>query len=154
PSPETAAEHVRLGDIVVSNQKGVVQYDFVKRTGKKRRGPVAEEVRVAPRPPSALLLEAVRVLEADRHLSRFPWGAPLRDGLARRQWTRPDATTDRLTDPADPSKPLDHPPDSDRRPGQPRVFLAAIASANTLLKDPAKRDALRAQFGTRAVEME
>jgi formylglycine-generating enzyme required for sulfatase activity/nucleoside phosphorylase/tRNA A-37 threonylcarbamoyl transferase component Bud32 len=154
PNPTKAEEHVRLGDVVVSNQKGVVQYDFVKRTGKRKRVPVAEEVRAAPRPPSATLLEAVRVLEADRYLGRFPWEAPLRDGLVRRQWARPDDTTDRLTDAADPAQLLAHPADGDRRPGQPRVFLAAIASANMLLKDPARRDALRAQFGTRAVEME
>ena len=34
------------------------------------------------------------------------------------------------------------------------MFLGPIASANTLLKDPTKRDALRDQFGARAVEME
>ncbi|HMB04627.1 MAG TPA: hypothetical protein VKP69_12915, partial [Isosphaeraceae bacterium] len=44
--------------------------------------------------------------------------------------------------------------DPGRRPGQPRVFLGPIASANTLLRDPALRDALRDRFGARAVEME
>jgi len=48
PSPERPSEHVRLGDVVVSSQKGVVQYDFVKRTVKRRRTEVAEEVRAAP----------------------------------------------------------------------------------------------------------
>ena len=32
PHPTRPAEHVRLGDIVVSDVKGVVQYDFVKKT--------------------------------------------------------------------------------------------------------------------------
>src|SRR5262249_9805613 len=32
PSPAKADEHVRLGDVVVSNQAGIVQYDFVKET--------------------------------------------------------------------------------------------------------------------------
>ncbi len=41
-----------------------------------------------------------------------------------------------------------------RRSGQPLVFHAPIASANTLLKDPAKRDALREQFGAMTAEME
>lgn len=154
PSPGKPEEHVRLGDILVSNQKGVVQYDFVKRTVRKQRVHVVEEVRAAPRPPSATLLDAVRILEADKHLERFPWENHLRDGLTKRKWNRPDETTDRLTDPADSSKSIPHPEDVNRRPGQPRVFLAPIASANTLLKDPMKRDALRNQFGTRAVEME
>jgi nucleoside phosphorylase len=152
PNPAKGEEHVRLGDIVVSNQKGVVQYDFVKRT-RKKKVQVAKEVRAAPRPPSAALLDAVRILEADRELGSFPWEKHLR-GLARRKWRRPDDATDRLTDPADLSKTLPHPEDGNRRPGQPRVFLAAIASANTLLKDALERDALREQFGTRAVEME
>jgi nucleoside phosphorylase len=151
PSPGKPAEHVRLGDVVVSNQKGVVQYDFVKRTVKKK-AEVAEEVRAAPRPPSAELLEAVRLLEVDAQLRHFPWEAPLADGLARLRWQRPG--DDRLADPADPERLLPHPADPERRPGQPRVFLAPIASANTLLKDPHRRDALRAQFGARAVEME
>jgi nucleoside phosphorylase len=59
-----------------------------------------------------------------------------------------------LADPADEAKALPHPPDSGRRPGQPRVFLGPIASGNTLLKDPSKRDALLTQFGVKAVEME
>ncbi len=35
PNPNKAEEHVRLGDIVVSNKKGVVQYDFVKEARDK-----------------------------------------------------------------------------------------------------------------------
>jgi len=38
PHPDRVEDHVRLGDIVVSNAKGVVQYDFVKRTVKRKRG--------------------------------------------------------------------------------------------------------------------
>jgi nucleoside phosphorylase len=49
---------------------------------------------------------------------------------------------------------LTHPEDAERRTGQPRVFLGPIASANTLLKDPVRRDALREQLGAKAVEME
>ena len=32
PYPEKPSEHVRLGDIVVSDQRGVIQYDFDKET--------------------------------------------------------------------------------------------------------------------------
>ncbi len=38
--------------------------------------------------------------------------------------------------------------------GQPLVFVGPIASANTLLKDAAKRDPLREHFGVKAAEME
>ena len=46
------------------------------------------------------------------------------------------------------------PPDEHRIPGKPKVFIAPIASSNTLLKDPVKRDELNKHFGVRAVEIE
>ena len=151
PHPAKLDDHVRLGDIVVSGIKGVVQYDFIKRTVKKKRTDVPEEVRAAPHRPSAELLEAVQDLVADEHFGKRPWERWLAEGLDRLGWARPDAATDVL---AGDSGPVPHPGDPKRREGQPRVFLGPIASANTLLKDPAKRDALRDQFGARAVEME
>jgi nucleoside phosphorylase/class 3 adenylate cyclase len=154
PNPERPGEHVRLGDIVISNQKGVVQYDFIKRSGGRKRTGVAEEVRASPRPPSAEMLEAVRLLEVEAHRGHFPWDVHLDEGLAGMKWQRPDHTDDRLADAGDPNRFLAHPEEPERRVGRPRIFLAPIASANTLLKDPVKRDALRDQFGIRAVEME
>ena len=71
--------------------------------------------------------------------------------MDRLKWARPDAGTDVL---AGDVGPVPHPSDPKRREGQPRVFLGPIASANTLLKDSAKRDALRNQFSAKAVEME
>ena len=57
PYPEKPSEHVRLGDIVVSDQRGVIQYDFDKET-------ITETIfRYPPRPPSAFLLEGVRLLK-------------------------------------------------------------------------------------------
>jgi nucleoside phosphorylase/tetratricopeptide (TPR) repeat protein len=154
PDPFRPTEHVRLGDVIVSNQKGVVQYDFVKRTIKRKRKDVPEEVRAAGHRPSAELLEAVRILEANKHLGKFPWEELLQEGLTRLKWARPDDATDVLADPADDTKTIKHPDDSTRRPSQPRIFLAPIASANTLLKDPTKRESLHHQHGTKAVEME
>jgi nucleoside phosphorylase len=52
PNPDKADDHVRLGDVVVSDRRGVIQYDFVKKTRK------VTEVRASPRPPHARLLEA------------------------------------------------------------------------------------------------
>jgi nucleoside phosphorylase/tetratricopeptide (TPR) repeat protein len=149
PHPTKVEDHVRLGDVVVSNQKGVVQYDFVKRS--KGKGKVVNEIRAAPRPPSAMLLEAVRILEADQHFQRYPWEEFLRKGLTLLGWTRPAVASDPLAATSNPSPYLDIPP---RREGMPRIFLGPIASANTLLKDATLRDSLRDQFGAKAVEME
>ncbi len=154
PHPARPEDHVRLGDIVVSNQKGVVQYDFVKWTVKKKRTNVGEEVRASPRPPGAQLVEAVRILEAQALLGQRPWERFLSEGLDRLSWQRPDDATDILADPRGSGSAITHPVQPARRDGQPLIFLGPIASANTLLKDPARRDALREQFGVRAVEME
>ena len=45
PNPENPDTHVRLGDIVVSDRKGVVQYDFDKED-------VPRLQRHPPRPPT------------------------------------------------------------------------------------------------------
>jgi nucleoside phosphorylase/tetratricopeptide (TPR) repeat protein len=150
PHPSKPGDHVRLGDIVVSNQRGVVQYDFVKRTIKGKANHVVEEDRAAPRPPSAELLESVQTLVSNAHLGDRPWEKWLADGLDRLKWKRPESPDVLLG----PSGPVEHPRDPDRTAGQPRVFLGPIASANTLLKDPVKRDVLRDKFGVKAVEME
>lgn len=154
PHPTKAAEHVRLGDIVVSNLKGVVQYDFVKRTMKRKRTYVPDEVRASPHRPSAVLLEMVNILQTETHLGKQPWETLIREGSERLGWTRPDDSADVLAASGDPLQFRAHPVDQDRRASQPRVFLGPIASANTLLKDPAKRDALRDSYGAKAVEME
>jgi nucleoside phosphorylase len=153
PQPSRPADHVRLGD-VVSNLKGIVQYDFVKRTIKGKRGKVWEEVRASSHRPSAVLLEAVRIQEVNKLSGQWPWEPHLLAGLARLTWVRPDPSTDLLADANEPANLLDHPSDDSRRAGQPCIFLGPIASANTLLKDPKKRDALRDRFGAKAVEME
>lgn len=67
PSPEVPDEHVRLGDIVVSDQYGVIQYDFVKRTTEQTL------YRPFPRSPSADLLLAARLLEAGQMKGQRPW---------------------------------------------------------------------------------
>jgi nucleoside phosphorylase len=143
PHPEEPQEHVRLGDIVVSNRKGVIQYDFGKQKGR-----VFEE-RFAPRPPSARLLEAVQILEQDKLSGQRPWDAHLRNGLAARSLVMPDAATDVVFD--DKGEPVEHPAVSEARP---RVFLGPIASANVVQGDFRKRDCLRDEHKVKAVEME
>jgi nucleoside phosphorylase len=55
PNHSVPALHVRLGDIVVSNWKGVIQYDMKE----------LNEVTCSPRPPSSRLLEAVQLMEVN-----------------------------------------------------------------------------------------
>lgn len=143
PHPTDPPEHVRLGDIVVSNRKGVIQYDFGKQKGK-----VFEE-RWAPRPPSARLLEAVHVLEQDRLSGLRPWDAHIEAGLRARSLPLPIAATDVIFD--DKGQRIEHPTSTEVRP---RIFLGPIASANVVQGDFRKRDKLRDNHKVKAVEME
>ncbi|HYH63553.1 MAG TPA: 5'-methylthioadenosine/S-adenosylhomocysteine nucleosidase, partial [Urbifossiella sp.] len=143
PHPTDPDEHVRLGDIVVSNRKGVIQYDFGKQKGK------AYEERFAPRPPSARLSEAVKMLEQDKLAGQRPWDTHLKNGLAARSLSRPDPSTDVVLDGK--GEKVDHPVVAEDRP---QVFLGPIASANVVQGDFEKRDMLRDQHKVKAVEME
>ncbi|KYF77069.1 hypothetical protein BE17_43155 [Sorangium cellulosum] len=148
PNPARADDHVRLGDVVVSDHRGVVQYDYIKKTRK------VSEVRASPRPPHARLLEATRFLNADALGGKRPWEAYVQRAASLTGAARPDASKDVLRAPGAPFKPVKHPADPKRLEGQPRIFAGPIASANVLLKDPVWRDRLREQYGAKAVEME
>jgi internalin A len=144
PAPQKPEDHVRLGDIVVSDIRGVVQYDMVK----------LEEIRSSTVPPSAKLVEAVRHLQAEEIAGHRPWDEHIDAILKRLGHKRPPQTADKLFATDAPGEQLKHPKDLKRQAGRPRVFQGPIASANELLKRPAKRDELCQRFRAKAVEME
>ena len=156
PFPEKAEHHVRLGDIIVSNRYGVVQYDYVKtercREGEKEW--VENTNRHPPRAPSALFLEAAVYLVAGEMEESKPWLGLIQQACERLGIRRPGEETDTLARSDNPEETVPHPRDDAREPGVPRVFRGPIASANVLLKDPIRRNALRDAFGVKAVEME
>lgn len=147
PNPKKPSDHVRLGDIVVSDAMGVVQYDYVKRTNKFAKP------RYLPRPPGVEIIETLNALEEAELEGHCPWNDYIDIALQRLKWTRPNPDTDILKT-SDGRKVIAHPDDEDRVPGFPRVFHGPIASANTLLKDARYRDHLRDAFGVKAIEME
>lgn len=148
PNPSKFDEHVRLGDIIISDGGGIIQYDFVKN--------LIDRIvyRPPPRPPSAVLLEAVRLLEADEYLGKRPWLNYIDIYTHKLDAARPPEETDILASTIDPKKIIDHPSDPRRIKGYPRVFMGPIAASNTLLKNPVNRDQLRDKFGVKAIEME
>lgn len=148
PHPSKPEDHVRLGDIVVSNEYGIIQYDFVK----EEIGKIIP--RHPPRPASSNLVRAARVLEADAISGSQPWEALIAQALTALGWRRPPQASDLLASTEDQSRLLRHPTDPLRIRKQPRVFLGPIASSNTLLKNPVRRDQLRDLYGVKAVEME
>ena len=148
PFPGRPDRHVRLGDVVVSGEQGVIAYDFVKEH------PDRIEPRHPPRPPDPDLYQACRRLEAAGLAEDSRWMENLDRAMHLRNTSRPPAEMDLLADTHDPEKVVAHPPDPERVSAQPRIFLGTIACANRLLKNPVRRDELRDAFDVRAVEME
>lgn len=148
PHPREPDEHVRLGDIVISNQQGIIQYDYVKEIL------LESQIDNPPRPLSEELLYAVHRLEAEELLYKRPWMTNIQLAHTLRGVARPPEDTDKLaaTPPEDGF--VAHPRDPNRIPGEPRVFSGPIGSANSLLRNPQKRDSIRDKFGTKAFEME
>jgi nucleoside phosphorylase len=147
PDLKKAEKHVRLGDIVVCDQNGVIQYDMVKLHSDHT------ERRPSPRPPSSKWLK-----RCENYIGLW-LGEP-------NYWTYLDEITHKL----EISRPfkgplidspwlnsgraLDHPREKNRVPNRPKVHMGTIASANTLLKSPELRDELKDNYGAMAVEME
>ncbi len=148
PYPDKPDDHVRLGDVVVSDKSGVVQYDFDKETEN------FTQVRSTPLPAGAGLVQAVRLLEAGELEGQRPWESYIEAAKKALKWKRPTKARDCLAKTAEPAIFVEHPKDPKRPGARPRVFTGPIASANKLLKNPHKRDQLRDQFGVMAIEME
>lgn len=138
--------HVRLGDIVVSNREGVLQYDNIKK--EIHRITIRDN---SPK-PSARLLGLNNLLEAQKILKQTPWNAIIEEKSPLMvNGKRPDELLDILR--VD-GKVVSHPQDKERVSGVPKVHVGAIGSANTLLKDEGLRDSLRDNYSVKAIEME
>jgi nucleoside phosphorylase len=151
PDPSKLEADVRLGDIVVCNSDGVIQYDYEKEL--RKAGKVTTESRHPPRPPSARLAAAAEELRSGALLNRRPW----EEHFARadgHSWAQRPTSSDDLHSHLAPHEVLERLVDLDRARGMPRVFSGRIASGNKLLKDAKLRERLRSTFGVRAVEME
>lgn len=148
PNPDKPGDHVRLGDIVVSSGEGIIQYDFVEQHLRR------QHPRHPSRPPAASILDAVRLLQSRAYTGERPWLAHIERGSVIEDADRPPDELDVLHDSHKPAAQVKHPADPNRKPGQPRVFYGPIASANRLLRNPKRRDALRDQYKVKAVEME
>ena len=145
PRPNDTENDIRLGDIVVSNRNGVVQYDLVKEQPDG-----STEHRNPPRPPGAELLEAVRFLTAEEILNHRPWERYLANGIKmrREEGVRPPDNINANGELISYSNNLG------RQPGVPYVFHGTVATANKLLKNKEYRDYLAVKFNVMAIEME
>jgi nucleoside phosphorylase/HEAT repeat protein len=156
PNPANVEEHVRLGDIVVSSEGGVTQYDLGKEIATIIDGELVIEFKEKnpARAPDPLLLEAIELLEVEEYDGHRPWIDHLESMCQRSNTPRPSPETDILSSSEDPTLVISHPNDPSRISGQPRLFTGKIGSANILLKNPIRRDYLRDTFAVKAIEME
>ncbi|GIG62086.1 hypothetical protein Lfu02_64580 [Longispora fulva] len=143
PAPAAPDRHVRLGD-VISATGGVVDFDHVRTVDG------ADHLRRAVSGLSTDLLRADRELQTGELGGDRPWESWLSGDTLPARFARPPADTDVLRRAGQ----VVHHPDDGRTPGLPRVHRAAIGSADRLLRDAVRRDALAARHGIRAVEME
>ena len=147
PNVQKADEHIRLGDVVTSSEKGIIAYGSMKETNEVR------EIRTSAQAPSAQLLSVQRVLGSGALQNRKPWLTYIEEALQVLgvSYGRPTADQDILhVDGA----PVDHPDQRNRVSGEPMIHSGVIGASDTLQKNAETRDRLRDNFGVRAIEME
>lgn len=136
PNPNDPEKHIRLGDVVVSDKSGVIQYDMIKVT---ESGIEHRNVNIAS---NARLLEASKKVRRD-------YNGKLNEAVLA---TRPASETDIIHD--ENKNEVSHPVQNFREIGKPCLFIGNIGSANILLKYMKYRNELVDKFNIRAFEME
>lgn len=150
-NPDILEQHVRLGDIVVSDS--IIQYDYKKDRFNEVKHDIDVTFKGNNIPPSAVLMQAKNTLDENLADGRKPWEKYIEDAQANLADTymRPHSSTDVLYDYD--GNIVNHPIDENRA-FAPYLFSGKIASSNTVLKDPRKRDDLKRNHGVYAIEME
>jgi nucleoside phosphorylase len=101
PNTKSVEDHVRLGDIVISTEAGVIQFDLGKLEQITRKGKATGKhftIRASDPPPSARLQQAVRMLEARRVRQQRPWEQYIALGTVLEDAARPAESTDIVYD--------------------------------------------------------
>ncbi|MGJ5208123.1 hypothetical protein [Bradyrhizobium sp. HKCCYLR20261] len=146
PNPSDPETHVRLGDVVISTK--VAEHDHTKRHADGRL-----DYRDEPQRASHAWLQAASMLKNNTSGFSDAWRTAYVEAMVNLGATEPDPTLDVLHD-ADGGE-IAHPIDPRRTvPGRSMVHTGVIAAGDTLLKDPAVRDAIRDRFKAMAIEME
>ena len=150
PNGSNQHDGIHLGDVLVSDRRGVVQYDSVAiRNGNR------EDRSILP-PPSARLLHAVSRLRSDLEgvtcPTKFEWVERLRRFVDENpNYSRPSPSSDIVFD--DMGDKIDracHRIDSNT----PYAYYGAIGSSNALLRDHLYREQLRSTVNIIGFEME
>lgn len=147
PDPRDVKKHVRLGDIVVCDEFGVIQYDMVKTYTRRT------EYLPPPRAPSADWLTRI-----DNYLALTPpkprYWSYLDQILSLTREIRPPTASLRDCPWTTSKRAIRQPRDPRQDTTRPKIHQGPIASANTVLKSAEVRNRLKNKFNVRAVEME
>lgn len=147
PDLKDAMKHVRLGDLVVCDEYGVIEYDMVKKnTGRTETNP-------PPRPPSPHWLTRIQNYMAMMSNKPGYWSY-LDEILEETRCSRPKKGPLRDCPWVKGKKAVRQPVDPSHDRTRPKIHMGPIASANTVLKTATIRDKLKVQFKVKAVEME
>lgn len=148
PNPKSPEKHVRLGDIVASrSDAGIIEYDFIKNSQ------TASEIRKFPQAACAWLSSAMSNLLTNAIAGKRPWEDWIDKIVIKlgQDYAYPGEENDVLYESG---VVVQHPQQTDRRAGRPRVIQGLIGSADILQKNPKDRDSLRDSHDVRAIEME
>ncbi len=151
PNIEKPDKHVRLGDIVISGDNGIIQYDMGKKISD------GFEYNFSPRPVSALLLRNAQVLIEEKGKGKFEFWENLDSLLEKDEEKYSRKKQDNLNDTPWIEKSSIKLPKAPKgyNNNRPRVHIGAIASSNMVLKDSEARNKLVRDFpDVKAVEME
>ena len=158
PYLDSDIDHVRLGDIVISGDKGVVQHDkgkdieeFYINFGKykffRKRGFQPD---FHPRPPEATFLRNAKIYIEQKGTNEYNFWGEL-DSL---KIERPETMTFSDTPWLKSSKIDKHPLPKGYDESRPRIHIGTIASGNTVVKSKYVRDKLKNDYQAKAIEME
>jgi nucleoside phosphorylase len=152
PYLEDPQEHVRLGDIVVCNGMGIIQYDLGKATETESGQHFSP--RNPPRPPDATLLRNAGIHVTDKGCRAFDYWSYLDRLAADRNISRP-AIADLCDTPWISDSAVEQPalPEG-YDPSRPRIHFGAIGSGNEVVKSASLRDDLKNKHNVKAIEME
>ena len=147
PNVENANQHVRLGDIVVCDEGGVIQYDMVKKYRRRK------EYIPPPRPPGHAWITRCENYMATMKAKPKYWKY-LDKILKKQNIKRPHNGPLKDCPWVDGVKAVKQPlfPGHDRT--RPRIHQGPIGCANTVLKSAKIRGTLKKIFRIKAVEME
>lgn len=150
PYLEKPDEFIRLGDIVVCDPKGVVQYDIGKKTKD------GFEHKVPPRPPCATTLSKVQLHVERNNKKDFKYWKYIDDVLNKKDEKRPPNTKMSLSDTPWIENSESKIPAVQKgfQSKKPRIHFGVIASGNNVVKEKELRDYLKSTFSVKALEME